>query len=106
MNYVYGTDAGETLGKYDGVTSGDDFLFGLGGDDALHALEGDDHLKGGGGADNLHGGYGADTAHYDDSDVGVIINLGVDFDGAAYLGTAQGDVFYYVENLSGSQHDD
>ena len=52
----------ETINLFDGVTTGDDFIFGYGGDDSIFGLSGDDYIVGGTGADALHGGPGSDTA--------------------------------------------
>jgi Ca2+-binding RTX toxin-like protein len=103
MAQVYGTDNAETLNASDGVTEGDDFIFGYGGDDAMFAGGGDDLLKGGGGADTLVGGAGADTASYGDSSYGVLVSLQT---GTASGGTAQGDTLSGIENVSGSTRAD
>jgi Ca2+-binding RTX toxin-like protein len=104
MAVIWGTKNSETLDALDGVTNGNDIVLGLDGEDTIYGRGGDDLLKGGGGADHFYGGYGVDEVFYDDSPVGVYINLIVP--GAAYYGTAQGDTFSNIENLSGSAHDD
>jgi Ca2+-binding RTX toxin-like protein len=84
---------------------GDDRLFGNAGADILEGGPDDDHLRGGSGdifgsvGDLLNGGDGFDTAYYDDSIVGVAIDL---LDGSAQGDTATGDIFISIENLFGS----
>jgi RTX calcium-binding nonapeptide repeat (4 copies) len=76
MAKVYGTNNLDVLdGWFDGVTDGDDTIFGYGGTDWIHGLNGNDILQGGEGADYLFGGNGQDTANYGDSPVGVYVNL-------------------------------
>jgi Ca2+-binding RTX toxin-like protein len=103
MAQVYGTDNAETLNAADGVTEGDDYIFGYGGDDTILAGGGDDLVKGGGGADALVGGAGVDTASYGDSNYGVLVSLQT---GTASGGTAQGDTLSGIENVSGSTRAD
>jgi hypothetical protein len=72
MAKVYGTNGHDLLGwrglfDRDGVTDGDDTIFGLGGDDWIQGRDGNDFLQGGEGADLLFGGDGIDTANYGDS---------------------------------------
>jgi Ca2+-binding RTX toxin-like protein len=87
-------------------------LIGLGGNDTLHGYEGndrllggegDDRLAGGAGADKLDGGNGIDWVRYYDSGSGVTVNLAT---GSASGGTAAGDTFLGIENVSGSDFDD
>jgi Ca2+-binding RTX toxin-like protein len=82
---------------------GNDILWGEGGDDKLYGDSGDDSLMGGSGADRLDGGLGNDTAAYDYSPAGVFVAL---MTGDASGGDAAGDVFFSIENLSGSGHAD
>src|SRR5262245_35372817 len=90
------------------ATDDTDQIFGYGGDDWIYADDGDDVLTGGYGADILLGGDGVDTANYDDSDVGVIVNLAITpyGDGRGSGGTAEGDFLSEIENLNGSPYDD
>ena len=60
-------------------------------------------MKGGGGADTLEGGDGSDTIAYGDLNIGVYVSL---YSGAAFNGTASGDQFDSIENLTGSYHGD
>jgi Ca2+-binding RTX toxin-like protein len=75
MATVYGTNNSETINGLDGVTFGDDAIYGYGGDDSIWGLGGDDYIFGGTGADALHGGTGSDTASYDTSTAGIIASL-------------------------------
>jgi Ca2+-binding RTX toxin-like protein len=99
MAYVSGTNKDETLDAADGVTTGDDWVWGDEGDDWIYGLGGDDILKGGGGADYLYGDTGNDTAAYNDAAEGVTVSL-------LTGGGADGDVLFDIENLTGSGHDD
>ena len=103
MANVFGTDNSETLNLFDGVTNSADTIFGFGGNDDIFGLGGNDLIKGGAGADDINGGSGTDTAAYDDSAVGVTVNLG---NGTGGGGTAEGDTYTSIENVVGSSHDD
>ncbi|MEO0762968.1 MAG: calcium-binding protein, partial [Pseudomonadota bacterium] len=82
---------------------GDDILNGGRGNDALGGELGDDTLEGGAGADRLFGGLGSDTAQYLSSSTGVTVAL---FNGTASGGHADGDQFFSIENVSGSNRAD
>jgi Ca2+-binding RTX toxin-like protein len=84
-------------------TEFNDLLNGTAGADQIFGLGGTDVIKGGGGADAIDGGGGADTVIYGDSTVGVQVNLQL---GSGRFGTAQGDSYVNVENVTGSAHDD
>jgi Ca2+-binding RTX toxin-like protein len=84
-------------------TSGDDLLWGTDGIDNIYGNGGNDWLTGNGGADRLYGGAGIDSAFYDDSTVGVTVNLAT---GRGYGGSAEGDTLYSIEYLYGSFHND
>ena len=104
MAKVYGTNGPDFLGwrglfDRDGVTDGDDWIFGLGGDDWIKGHDGNDFLFGGEGADLLDGGDDIDTAIYSDSPYGVTVDLQT---GKGHGGTAEGDQLYSIENLIGS----
>jgi Ca2+-binding RTX toxin-like protein len=104
MAKVYGTNEHDLLGwrglfDRDGVTDGDDTIFGLGGDDWIYGRDGNDILQGGDGADLLFGGDGVDTANYGDSPAGVYVDLQT---GKGQGGTAEGDQLYSIENVTGS----
>ncbi len=104
---VVGSPYADSLAGNDGSNElgglqGDDLLNGLGGDDALWGGLEDDTLKGGGGADYLDGGPGIDTASYYESPEGVTALLGIGGAG----GDAEGDIFRFIENLTGSTYAD
>lgn len=103
MAKVYGTKNLDVLDFFDGATDGDDEIFGYGGDDWISAGDGNDLLVGGEGADKLNGGDGTDTASYTDSPTGVIVNLVA---GVGLNGTAEGDLLFSIENVTGSLFDD
>ena len=94
-----GSDFGDSLIMDDGHN----LLQGRGGDDFLDGGNGNDRLAGGAGADFLHGGLGIDTASYRNSDAGVTVALN---SGSNTGGHAQGDVLSWIENITGSMHDD
>src|SRR5512145_53614 len=97
MAVVKGTNNGETLnGSHDS-----DVIYGYGGDDTLIGGRGRNTLIGGEGADFLNGLYGLDTASYADSDEGVFVSLR---SGSGIGGTAQGDTFLRIENITGSNY--
>ena len=75
MAHVTGTNASETLNMFDGVTNGDDTIYGYGGDDSLWGAAGNDYIVGGTGAADLHGRVGSDTASYFTAASGIMANL-------------------------------
>ena len=99
MAWVKGTNNSETINLFDGVTFGDDVIWGYGGNDSIFGLAGDDFLHGGEGADALHGGPGSDTASYVDSAAGIMASLSY---GVGAGGEAEGDTYFSIENLFGS----
>ena len=128
---IEGTMFNDLIGFWNGVSGandtilgheGLDIIFGLGGNDTIFGGDHDDTLFGeadndvligGAGADELHGGPGTDEASYIDSWTGVTIVLatlalnGLVFpNGLGLMGTAQGDTFTSIENLTGSFHND
>jgi Ca2+-binding RTX toxin-like protein len=107
MASIVGSDASETIDAVDGVTNGNDTIFGKGGADKIYGLGGADIIKGGGGADTIYGGTGNDTADYSDSTeaVFVMINSGGGY-GEGFGGTAEGDTLWSIENVTGSNYDD
>src|SRR5262245_62011279 len=90
------------MAKIDG-TSGNDTLYGTSSADSITGLLGNDSLKGFGGADRLNGGAGIDTVFYDDSTVGVGVNLA---SGLRFGGSAEGGTLFDNENVFGSNHND
>src|SRR5262245_38790458 len=96
---LIGNDGSNLLSGLNGA----DTLKGGGGVDTLEGGSDDDMLKGGGGADVLNGGIGIDTAAYNESAVGVSVNL---FENRGVFGDAAGDTFISIENVSGSDFRD
>jgi Ca2+-binding RTX toxin-like protein len=109
MAKVYGTNEPDFLGVFrggfhrDGVTDGDDTIYGLGGNDWIEGHDGNDFLQGGEGADLLIGGDDIDTAGYGDSPSGVTVDLQT---GIGQGGTASWDRLISIENVFGSWWDD
>jgi Ca2+-binding RTX toxin-like protein len=103
MAIVEGSNLSETLDWLDGVTGGADTIYGYGGEDWLWGKGGNDILVGGAGPDHLMGGSGTDEATYFDSNVAVSVYLETGYTSG---GTAEGDTFDSVENLTGSQYGD
>ena len=103
MAFVNGTNNSEIINLFDGVTFGDDDIYGYGGDDSIFGLTGDDHIVGGAGADAINGGGGSDTASYWNSTAGIIASLTA---GAGVGGDAEGDTYTNIENLTGSDYAD
>ncbi|MBX7146842.1 MAG: hypothetical protein K1X44_06000, partial [Alphaproteobacteria bacterium] len=122
-NILTGNDGNNTLNGMNGDDIlfgklGDDILYGnygndelVGGDgkDILYGESGNDILQGGVGADTLDGGLGIDTASYQDSTVGVEVDLlkaAIDGTYRAKGGDAEGDKLSLIENLKGSSFAD
>ena len=103
MAHVKGTNNSETINLFDGVTFGDDVIWGYGGNDLIFGLAGDDYFLGGTGADALHGGTGSDTAGYYTSTAGIMASLSY---GVGVGGDAEGDTYFGIENLEGSNYAD
>jgi Ca2+-binding RTX toxin-like protein len=82
---------------------GNDVLYGDDGNDQLFGAAGADTLVGGAGADRLDGGTGLDTASYADDTTALTIFL--DTNGAVG-GSAAGDSFISIENVTGGSGDD
>ncbi|MBX9885753.1 MAG: hypothetical protein K2X68_12360, partial [Novosphingobium sp.] len=80
-----------------------DTLIGDSGDNTLDGGAGDDTLRGGLGADTLIGGSGTDTADYSDSFAAVAVDLAA---GTGRGGSAAGDTFSSIENVTGSDYAD
>ena len=88
---IYGGDAGDSLigdTTDDGVTGGDDIIFGGVGDDLIKGLAGDDLLIGGAGADDIFGGTGDDI---------LFGNSGAD----TLTGGADADTYLYTDISEG-----
>ncbi len=106
-NTAYSWDGGAGADTLVGG-SGNDTLTGGEGNDSLQGGGGDDRLIGGAGGDFLSGGAGTDTVSYQDSTVGVTINLAnAALSSTTGTGIAQGDVIAAdVEIILGSRFDD
>jgi Ca2+-binding RTX toxin-like protein len=100
---IHGTNNADTINAADGVTNGNDTIFGHEGNDTIYGLDGFDIIVGGAGADYMDGGSGTDTASYFDSNAGVMVSL---LNGTGIGGYAQGDTLVDIENLNGSAFDD
>lgn len=98
-NVLEGTSQFDDIYGYDG----NDTLIGKKSSDSLFGGGDHDTLIGGRGADYLHGGSGIDTASYKDSHAGVNVNLSF---GNGSGGTAKGDTWVSIENVTGSKYDD
>jgi Ca2+-binding RTX toxin-like protein len=115
---ITGTAGDDTI---DGL-SGGDIIYGLGGNDTLHGNfgwdklwggegndtlygdNGNDSIRGGAGDDSIDGGDGIDRAYYDESAVGVHVDL--QLQGSAQ-DTGEGfDTLNNIEQLFGSAFDD
>ena len=103
MAYVKGTNNSEKINWLDGVTFGNDSIYGYGGNDSIFGGGGDDFIVGGTGADALHGGPGSDTASYFTSAAGIMASLSY---GVGVGGDAEGDTYASIENLEGSDYAD
>jgi len=78
-------------------------LIGSVSDDILIGDENDNVLTGQAGADVLNGGGGSDTAAYNSGDGAVTASLS---DPTQNAGSAAGDIYFSIENLTGSRWDD
>jgi Ca2+-binding RTX toxin-like protein len=88
--------------------AGDDTLSGLiGGTNTQGAVldggDGNDLLISGSAADDIRGGAGIDTVSYDNTSVGVTVDLST---GTGSGGAAQGDTFTSIENVFGTGSND
>ncbi|EAQ02323.1 Hemolysin-type calcium-binding protein [Pseudooceanicola batsensis HTCC2597] len=81
---------------------GDDTFFSGAGNDTIDGGSGDDVIDAGDGADSITGGAGIDTVRYASS-AAVQINLAANI---ATGGQAEGDTFFGIENVVGSQNAD
>ena len=96
---LYGDEGGNVLTG----GNGQDSLYGYDGADTLLGGNGHDWLDGGRGADILDGGLGADTVYYNFSSAGVFVSL---YNNVGAGGEAEGDKFYSIENVTGSDFAD
>jgi len=91
-----------TASPINGTAAGD-VLIGTVGDDVINGLGGNDLLIGGLGADIIDGGAGIDFVDFIDSSEGVSVNLAT---GLGSGGDAQGDMFFNIAGVFGSNFDD
>jgi Ca2+-binding RTX toxin-like protein len=105
LTVTYGDDTvyGLAGDDYIDARSGNDKLFGGAGYDQLYGGDGDDILEGGANNDYLDGGNGTDTASYATATAGVVVFMNNSGGG---LNDGAGDIFYQVENLTGSLFND
>jgi Ca2+-binding RTX toxin-like protein len=108
IEHLLGSAHADTLvGNADDNTlsgqDGNDTLKGGGGADSLFGEGGNDTLMGGAGGDNLNGGLGSDTVSYSDSSEAVYVELATN---SAAGGTAAGDFYTSIENVTGSSYND
>ena len=114
MATVSGNSFGNILDANDGVTNGNDTIFGNGGNDTIYAWGGDDVIWGGDGRDYIDGSSGNDTVVYLDSPLRVVVTLGwfPGGGGAAWVYVTPGaltncdDNLISIENVIGSRYDD
>jgi Ca2+-binding RTX toxin-like protein len=101
---VYGSDFADALTG----DAGDNYLIGFAGNDTIDGGAGNDNIRGGAGADVLIGGAGTDTLQYDDSTVGVTVDMSLNGTGQQQTsaGDASGDVISGFEDLTGSNFGD
>ncbi len=96
---LYGSTGDDSLNG----DTGNDYLSGGTGNDKLAGGDGDDALNGGAGADVLDGGAGIDTANYSNALAGLTISLTTP---SANTGDAAGDIYFSIENITGSDFND
>lgn len=82
---------------------GNDVLHGLGGNDALFGGDGDDNLIGGTGVDTYNGGNGTDRVQYQDSAIGLRVDLQ---NPGTNTGEAAGETYVLIEDIVSSSGDD
>ena len=103
MPTIHGTNNADIINDQDGVTNGNDTIYGYAGNDMITGRGGDDLILGGVGADFINGATGFDTASYVDSVTGVAVDL---TSGTGAGGSAEGDQLSGIEYLTGSYHAD
>jgi Ca2+-binding RTX toxin-like protein len=107
-DWLEGNGLAETISGLDGADTivaqgGNDVIDSGDGDDSIDAGDGDDRINGGMGADRIDGGAGVDTVDFAGSNVFVRANLD---SRVGQGGTAQGDEYLNVENLTGTRFSD
>ena len=92
--FLYGEDGNDTINGGGGI----DRIYGGDGNDVQRGQGGNDQLYGSAGADQLNGGTGLDIANYRASSAGV----GVDMAAGGTGGDADGDTYFGIEAVYGS----
>ena len=96
--FLYGEDGNDTINGGGGI----DRIYGGDGNDIQRGQGGNDQLYGSAGADQLNGGTGLDIANYRASSAGV----GVDMAAGGTGGDADGDTYFGIEAVYGSDFAD
>ena len=96
---LFGEAGNDTLS----LGTGGGVMFGGAGNDSLFGTNANETLTGGAGADQLFGGDGLDEVSYATSAQGVFASIRT---GVTQLGDAQGDAFFGIEALRGSDFND
>ena len=107
-NVIVGGDGNDQIWGYGGTDTlygdaGDDSVFAGDANDTVYGGDGSDSIRGGAGADHIDGGDGGDIVWYDDSSVGVTVDLSLT---TQVGGIADGDTLVNIENLAGSAYND
>jgi len=105
---LYGSNFADTFSGDDFANvisghGGNDTLFGRGGSDTIFGGDGDDNLIGGAGIDTYNSGNGIDRVQYQDSLVGLRVDLQVS---ATNTGEAAGETYVLVEDIVSSSGND
>ncbi|MBL4919354.1 NosD domain-containing protein [Szabonella alba] len=100
-----GTASGDLFEGFENVIggAGHDRLTGDAGANLLDGAAGNDTIAGGAGADTMYGGAGIDTLDYSSDTSGIAVRL---WNGTAFGGDAEGDVYSGFENLIGGSGND
>jgi Ca2+-binding RTX toxin-like protein len=79
MAIVIGTNNSDWVDLLDGVTNGDDLIFGFGGNDTIFALHGHNTVYGGDGDDDIIGGDGYDDLYGEDGNDDLYGGADIDY---------------------------
>jgi Ca2+-binding RTX toxin-like protein len=79
MAIVIGTNNSDWIDPLDGVTNGDDLIYGFGGNDTIFALNGYNTVYGGDGNDDIFGGDGYDDLYGEDGDDDLYGGADIDY---------------------------
>jgi Ca2+-binding RTX toxin-like protein len=105
---LFGSNFADTLNGDDAANvlsghGGNDTINGRGGADTLLGGDGDDNLIGGAGVDTYNGGNGIDRVQYQDSLVGLRVDL---LNPATNTGDAAGETYLLIEDILALSGDD